>query len=492
MNIDEKKKSIRITDNGRGMSFSDLEHFFTMHGENRERAKGRIGRGMSGTGKSAAFSIGSTLRITTVHRGTRTVAELRREDVHALASGKEIPVRITEEALTGEPDGTVVQIERIHLKRFYRAGVIQYVERHLAHYPRDVEVIVDHHVCEYKHPEIAEEAEFYPSGDEARLLGAVRLIVRVARAPLDEESRGISIFSHGNWHATTLAGAEGKPMAEYIFGEIDAPSIENHKSPVPAYDSSRSGLLNLNNEVVAALFRFVGPAVDKVRRELVSRERERARTEDAKKLARQAAKVAEVLSSDFAAFQVKLARVQSAGKGRDVGSGLSTSGSHGDRWVEGGDQIAERSVRKAKSSGKPRKPGDGDMPEFPRPVEPKEEGDTTGESRGEGQGSARTPQGGFHVEYQNAGADERRGKYISDRRTIVINLDHPQVAVASRAGQIDDPSFVRLTVEIAISEYAVALAQELVDQYAVPDEALFDIRDTIDRVSRKFASVYEG
>jgi hypothetical protein len=49
---------------------------------------------------------------------------------------------------------------------------------------------------------------------------------------------------------------------------------------------------------------------------------------------------------------------------------------------------------------------------------------------------------------------------------------------------------MRLTIEIAIAEYAIALAEELVDQYGVPDEPLFDIRETIDRVARKFAPLY--
>ena len=55
--VDGKKKYIQISDNGKGMSSDDLNHFFTMHGENQERIKGRPGRGKFGTGKSAAFGI---------------------------------------------------------------------------------------------------------------------------------------------------------------------------------------------------------------------------------------------------------------------------------------------------------------------------------------------------------------------------------------------------------------------------------------------------
>jgi hypothetical protein len=96
------------------------------------------------------------------------------------------------------------------------------------------------------------------------------------------------------------------------------------------------------------------------------------------------------------------------------------------------------------------------------------------------------------VEHQHLGEEAPRGRYVSDRRTIVINLDHPEVAAAYELGGPDNPAFVRLIWEVATTEYAVALAQELVEQYLVPDEALYDIRDTIDRVSRRLADLYAG
>src|SRR5262245_49258110 len=56
--VDQRKKEIRIIDNGKGMSAQELRSdFFTMHGQNSERRRGRPGRGKFGTGKSAAFGI---------------------------------------------------------------------------------------------------------------------------------------------------------------------------------------------------------------------------------------------------------------------------------------------------------------------------------------------------------------------------------------------------------------------------------------------------
>ena len=102
-----------------------------------------------------------------------------------------------------------------------------------------------------------------------------------------------------------------------------------------------------------------------------------------------------------------------------------------------------------------------EAPELPTPVQPNEEGKTTGKPQG-GAGRSRKPSGGLHVEHQNLGEEAPRGRYVSDRRMIIINLDHPEASAAYKLGGPEDPAFVRLAWEIAITEYAIALAQELV------------------------------
>ena len=493
--INEKKKSITIADNGRGMDKADLQHFFTMHGENRERVAGRIGRGMFGTGKSAAFGIASTLTVNSVKDGKKTEVRLTREQVEGVGQGEYIkPDVLKDEVPTGESNGTVVEISRIHLRRIDRAAIIRNIERHLARYPRDVEVFVDHHECRFKEPEIAEEYEFAPPSDVAGVIGEARLRVKVARGPLDEELRGIQIYSHGNWHATTLAGSDNKKMSEFILGEIDVPTLEECEGPIKPFDNTRSGQLNSENEIVSAIYRFIGPRIDQIRRQLVDRELERAKSEEAQRLAQQADKIAEILSEDFAAFQAKLRRAQSVTTGRDLGTRYAPTADEDEGpWVEGGPDLADPldsdSTREADDENELEPPGQ--PPELPRPVQPNEEGKTTGKPRG-GAGKGRKPSGGFHVEHQNLGEEAARGRYVSDRRTLIINLDHPEVAAAYKLSGPGDPAFIRLTWEVAVAEYALALAQELVDveQINTPDEALFEIRDHIDRVSRQLTSIY--
>lgn len=151
--------------------------------------------------------------------------------------------------------------------------------------------------------------------------------------------------------------------------------------------------------------------------------------------------------------------------------------------------LPSNAVREPGDTPEPEPPSQ--PPDLPIPVQLDEEGTTTGKPWG-GAGKSRKPSGGLNVEHQNLGKEDRRGKYLSDRRTIIINLDHPEVEATFKLGGPDDPAFVRLTWEVAITEYAVALAQELVDveQIRDADEALFEIRDHIDRVSRQLTSLY--
>lgn len=120
-------------------------------------------------------------------------------------------------------------------------------------------------------------------------------------------------------------------------------------------------------------------------------------------------------------------------------------------------------------------------------------GDNAVDPVGGTQGGLHRPRGGFKVEYKNLGkTEEGRSVYDSATLTILINLDHPVVAAALGNGSVEDTIFRRLSYEIAFTEYAMGLGYQLAqdDPNKPPDEMLYDIRSTLNRISAAAVALY--
>lgn len=496
--LDSKKKRITIEDNGRGMDWNGLENFFVMHGENVDRKHGRPGRGRFGTGKSAAFGIGHGLRITTVHEAKRSTVELTRTDLESMGSGDPVPVReIEREVATSQPNGTMVEIDGVQLRSLDQAGVAAYIERHLAHWPKDVVVLVNNHQCEFAEPATERIETFKPDAKPGTVLGDVTLTIKVSKSPLDEDLRGIAIYSDGVWHETTLLTSTGKDMAEFLFGEVDVPALDTDKSTPPAFDASRSLRLNPDNELVAAIYTFVGPHLEAVRKELVDAQREQRASEESKRLRREADKIEDIINDDFASFRKRLQKVKTAAAktGFDAASGEAEGSEPGgeDDFLYGGDDpatIVEPTGETGQGDGD--RGGDGDEP---RRLNPIVTPDPTGTSKGHPEkagGQQPRRHGGFQIEFDHQGDGSNRALYQREKRTIFINLDHPQIAAALKGRGVEDPVFRRLAYEVAFSEYAIALAVELDNrqEFLDPQEAITEIGLTVNRIALAAAALY--
>lgn len=496
--LDARQKRIVIEDNGRGMDWAGLKNFFVMHGENVDRKAGRPGRGRFGTGKSAAFGIGDTLRITSTRGGRRSRVELTRSDLLSMDSGDPVPVKVLErEVKTDSQNGTTIEIEGVHLRSLDQAGVVAYVERHLAHWPKNVTVFVNNHECEFTEPPTERIERFRPSDAEARVLGDVELTLKVSKSPLGEDLRGIAIFADGVWHETTLLTSRGKEMSEFIFGEIDVKKLDNDTSTPAAFDASRSMRLNPDNPLVSAIFAFVGPRIEEVRKALVESQREQRSTEQAKRLQQEAAKIEEIINQDFETFRKRLQKVKAtAAKAGFDASDASMRDQHADDgdddFLFGGEESAT-----LVSDGEPGTSGEGERGEGGEPrrlnpiVTPDPEGKSTGHPEKRGGDRSRS-RGGFQIEFDNQGEVSARAIYQREKRTIYVNLDHPQIAVALKGHGVEDPVFRRLAYEVAFSEYAIALAMELDhrEEFLDPQDAIVEIRETIHRIARAAAPLY--
>lgn len=500
--VNQKKREIRIADNGAGMSANDLQRFFTMHGENIERKRGRPGRGKFGTGKSAAFGIASSLRVETIRNHKKNVVELDR-DLVSKSDGSSIQLRwLTKDENVSVSNGTTIVIGDILLPRIKTQPIIEYIERNLQIFrARMPEVAVNEHVCTYQEPAVAETLEFHPTDEQRKTLGDITLIIKVSSSPLSEQDQGVSVTAGlGNLVAIETCGIEKKEMGNYLFGDVDVPALEASDTPIEPYDPSRSLSLNLNHPVSMALIQFIAPKLDEVRRNQVRKLRDIKKTEDARRLSKLAEQIAQMLNEDFRHVASRLQDIRSASsRVGPIGStfgGTREAGQEEDGFVVGVDRPGDVDERESKAD----KEHDPKPHAAPRPAPNVPEAGTSDQSGNAsvdpsgGTGKKRNPRGGFSVDYRNLGAEADRSKYDPVSLSILINLDHPVVSAALGNTGVEDPAFRRLSYEIAFSEYSIAFGYEKakIDPDMPPEDVLFEVRSTLNRISTKAASFYGG
>lgn len=495
--VHQRRKAIEVSDNGRGMSAEELGHFFRMHGENTDRLRGHPGRGKFGTGKSAAFGIANVLTVDTRQQGLRNVVELTRAAIDA-STGDTIPLdwRVRNE-VSDQVDGTTISIEDIFLPKINIALVREYIERQLqAFRATSPRVAVNDHVCEYRQPSVAEEFTFRPSPQQVAALGDVRLLIRVAQSPLVEQDQGVFVTAgSGNLVACEKAGVDRKEMGNYLFGEIDVPALETSDSPIEAWDQSRSlSSLNTNHPTALVLIGFIGAKLEEVRTKLVAKQRDARRTEQARRLALEADRIAEILNKDFDEYRRKLLDIRAASSTRGPVTAAFGNSAEGDtdpdEWIKGFERPGDTAAAPPKDDG--HGPRGRQAPDIAHSGAPNDEGRSSVDPAGGAGGARRKPRGGFKVDYRNLGADEARSIYDKQAFAILINLDHPVVVAALAGGSVDDPAFKRLSYEIAFSEYAMALGYEQTNQD--PDmpasDVLYEVRASLNRVSVAAAALY--
>lgn len=497
-----RAKRVDVTDNGRGMSEQDLKRFFQMHAENQDRAKGKLGRGRWGTGKSAAFGIASTLQVDTVKDSVRNVVRLTRAAV-AASGGKDIDVEwVVRNESVGAPNGTTVTIDEIFLPRLNAAPVIEYVERHLqAFRGAKPEVAINDHICEYREPAVASVRTFYPSEEQARTLGDIELVIKVSQTPLPRAEQGVTVTAGpGNLLAIETLGIETKELGNYLFGAVDVPALETSSSPIAPIDVSRSLELNPQHPVARVLLPFLGASLEEVRKQQAQRLREEQKTEEARRLASQADRIADFLNGDFSQLLQRLHDIRSAsarpGDSGALHGNAALAGDEAGVWVEGTTEPGKLyDERKGGRDSAPDGNAGGNDPSISHEGIPDASGDHAVDPAGGSGKKVRRPRGGFSVRFKHLGETAGRSAYDRTELTIYVNLDHPAVsnALQSGGGSVESPGFVRLAHEVAFAEYAVAVGSELADRDPdIPaDDLIFEIHTTLDRVSAAAAIVYK-
>lgn len=494
--VDVTDTHLRIEDNGRGMSRSELNTFFQMHGENIQRRRGKRVRGRFGTGKSAAFGLARTLSIDTVQNGLRNEVRLTRRRIESASDGKPIPVEILKsDEITSRSGGTTITVERyVKGKKPRVEKIIQYVERHLSRHRGRAAVTINGLACGFEEVESRVVYEKEPPLHVRDVIGNVVLFIKVAFEPLDVEQAGIDILSYGIWHATTQVGVENKERSQYIFGEIEVPILEDGEWDIPPFDNTRSVRLNDQNPAVAVLLGWISEELERVRQNLVREENDRRKSEQARKLEKEAQRIARILNEDFAQLEMELERARRA---RNTAGHMAVNDLHGgeDGLSPGNGDIPGPTQESGNEHGDGSRGENASEGETPRPGPSLIDGNDPGSQKRLEEGKRKRRRAVFNLEYENGSPTMPRSRYETSEKTIYINLDHPQIANALQAsnGNTAGKQFREMSYEIAAIEYSLALQYEIMAEHDSYDAfaALDELRHTVNRITRRIVqSIY--
>ena len=491
------KDKIIVKGNGKGMDVEGLKNFFTLHGENQERKKGKPGRGKHGTGKAAAFAIGNNLLISTIRNKKLYEIKLSKKELKKFEkSGQDIPLNnffITKGKNVSEPNGTTIEISELNQK-VNRKEVIEYIEKQIAYF-KGAEVWVDKHQCQYIEPYSKQKFVFNSLKTHPEL-GNIDLIIKTAGEPLEKSESGIKILSNNTLQEITLCGSEGKEMSDYIFGEINCPELDRDDQEIAATTIARDMTLNQNNLIVKSLYSFIGFHVEEIRKTLVKENEERKQSEEAQKLEKEAKKISDKLNQHFQKFKDKIKIRQS--RYADGPNGIAAASNSGKIEKKGSLTVGEEieallnydlSILKSLKSENVTNKDSKEDNKYKNLEEKKDESKKAKKVNGGGKNQS---SGGteFKVRYQNNLAVNPRAKFKADENTVYINLDHPYISDLKKGDASNDVTknlfFRKISHEIAYTEYAMGLVNLLHSkQYYGEDTAdyLREVRDIINALS---------
>jgi hypothetical protein len=480
-----------IEDDASGMDSDDLRRFFYMHAENEARRRGRKVRGRFGTGKAAAFGVGTSLQVETVRGGRQWVVRLEKQELIDAAKenrNPQIDIRV-DGAPTTARNGTIIIVDGV-ARSVYEKRVVKELQRRLGRHLQVHNVDVFGERVEFLEPAVKRSWAFQAADepDLTSVVGAgVVCNINAAVGVVEEEWRGITVTANG----FPVAQIEGTgDHGVRLFGACEVPALDADTSTPGPYTDARDLTLNEDNAIAGPLAAWVRKCLATAAGELAAEERERRRRAQDAALRTAASKMEDVLNRHFHG-EFRRAR-------NPVGEiGTKLNGVVPD---ENGNLVG---------------PNEGvagyDLP----PSEPRDGGAThahpddhnaTTESAsrlkdrdpfGEGRGEALRPneepkrrrRGGFRIDFEHAGQDAPRSRYLEGELLILVNLDHPEMAAAHRDG--DTPLFRMLAFEAAAQEYSFATAYVRIDEDASidPSDIVEYVRATLDNLTRDVADV---
>ena len=484
---------IVVTDDARGMDGDDLRRFFYMHAENEARRRGRTTRGRFGTGKAAAFGIGTSLQVETCRDGKKWVVRLEKAELEEAVKDKRKPKPevLEDGSPTTEPNGTSIIIDGLD-KATDEKKIVSELQRRLGRHLAVHSVTVFGSKATIAEP-AAKRTWLFDSKDDATIAAVIGPditceISAAAVTPVDEGIRGIIVTAHD------FPVAQINTLGDYatrLFGHCDVPALERDNSTPGPYTDTRDLTLNESNATAGPLATWLRECLAEVVGELAADERDQRRRAQDAALRNAATRMEAVLNRHYQG-EFRRTRTQQG----DAGSRAATvTPDEEGELVRTGAGFAGYEI----PPSQPRL-GDPPAPSTPAtdpPAEPTpqvRDRDPFGEGRGEPVTSPEEPKprrsrGGFKIDFHKAGEDATRCSYLESQLTILVNLDHPELAAAHKDG--DTPLFRLLAFEAAAQEYAYATAyQRLEEDHSLDaSDILQYVRGTLEILTRDVSDV---
>lgn len=488
---------IVVSDDARGMDDNDVRRFFFMHAENEDRRRGRSTRGRFGTGKAAAFGIGSSLQVETRREGRKWVVRLEKDELETAVREQRKPrpeVKVDGEP-TSDSNGTDIIIDGV-TRNIDEPRIARELRRRLGRQLGIHTVNLFNTRVETVEPRAARTWEPFRSAGRpvAAVIGDdVKCDLKAASTAVDEAIRGIIVTANGFPVAQIEATGD---YASRIFGHVDVPALERDDSTPGPYTDARDLSLNEDNATAGPLAEWLRECLATATSDLAAEERERRAKARDEALRGAASKMEAVLNRHYQG-EFRKTRTRSGDIGRPT---TATADPDGSLVQPSADGVAGYEIPPSEPQ-----PDTGDPDAREVETEPDDTPSADGRPRdrdpfGDGRGDSVNPDeerprrrnrsGGFKIDWENAGQEAPRSNYIESELTILINLEHPEIAAAYAEGE-RSPLFRMLVFEAAAQEYCYATAYQQLEEDPSMDgsDTVQYVRTTIDQLTRNIADV---
>lgn len=498
--------------NGAGMDTAALQRFFTMNAPNEDRLLGDAGRGRNGTGKAAAFGVGSRLDVYTVKNGISNEFRLDKADLVRLASTYPCDTLPLQHLVDDGPvppsrpqNGTKIRVSGISFW-FDPEGVVRNLTRLFMR-------VLDHNEIRWERrpgkfvrvirerPPTMMDRDYECPAHLAALVGKPTLYLWATEHDLPKSESGVVFTTVGGnvLEAGYMdVGRRRTPVDKRVFGEIDVPLLDMpDRFGRTASTQARRLQMNRESERVEALLSWVDESLDDFKQAVEQKLSSTIDERDRGVLDAISGTLEHVLNEQYAKFmrdystRMRLPKAtplaQFPGEGAP-GPGAPSEQVTGERVYVRDPTGTERAVPDPEGDITIAGPGGNTGTGGDRPgTAGSETGrlDPAGEPvnmKRRGPGKA---QGGrsLHVVYLGLGVSSPRA-YFDGEGTFTINMDHPDFEDLEKS----DSEFMRRSAEGCAVTYAEAILEMRINDgdptVTQPKEALMAYLDEHDKVLR--------